>query len=228
MLFLSEVELEIPSRACWCLHFICGIKGGEIHLKLVVIFSIENHGLKPVTPENLSREIRRSRLKRHAAGLDGPLHDHNELELLLGQVGGVEVKEGRVFVDDVDNLQWPHEEYVGLFIGVRGHLEFYLEILHFRNQIDLGSDSDRRPRRQTHYWISGELKREREKNLERKLLETFKESFRESFRARRERELKRENSFRGKVLEEPYYVGAFYLDTGHFLGHLALRTCLPP
>ena len=97
-------------------------------MKLVVIFSIENHGLKPVTPENLSWEIRRSRLKRHAAGLDSPLHDHNELELLLGQVGGVEVEEGRVLVDDVDNLQRPHKEDVGLFIGVRGHLEYYLKI----------------------------------------------------------------------------------------------------
>ena len=125
---LSEIELKIPSRAGRCLHLVCGIKGGEIHLKLVVIFSIENHRLKPVTPENFSREIRWSRLKRHAAGLDSPLHDHNELKLLLGQVGGVEVEEGRVLVDDVDNLQRPHKEDVGLFIGVRGHLEYFLEL----------------------------------------------------------------------------------------------------
>ena len=35
-------------------------------------------------------------LKCHATGLYGPLHDHDELKLLLGEVGGVEVEKGRV------------------------------------------------------------------------------------------------------------------------------------
>ena len=87
-----------------------------------MIFSVENHGLEPVTPENLIWEIGRSCLKCHAAGLDSALHDHNELELLLGEVGGVEVEQGRVLVNDMNHLQWPHKEDVGLLTGVRGHL----------------------------------------------------------------------------------------------------------
>ena len=62
-------------------------------------------------------------MEGHAAGLDGSLHDDDQLELLLGEVGGVHVVERRLLVDHVDNLQRPHEEDAGLVAGVGRHGE---------------------------------------------------------------------------------------------------------
>ena len=55
-------------------------------------------------------QVKSPGLESHAAGLNGSLHDDDQLELLLGEVGGVHVVERRLLVDHVDNLQRPDEE----------------------------------------------------------------------------------------------------------------------
>ena len=50
---LVQVPGGVPGRV----HLVGRVKRGEVDLKLVVVLPVELHLFKPVTPENLTRQI---------------------------------------------------------------------------------------------------------------------------------------------------------------------------
>ena len=89
--------------------------------------------------KNLDRLYNLPCLKVHAAGLDGPLHDHQQLKPLSRKIGGVDVVKGRIFVYHVNNLQGPDEEDAAFVSGVGIHLH------HLHLMVDLSLLSDASP-----------------------------------------------------------------------------------
>lgn len=58
------------------------------YLILVVVFSVDHHGLESVSPEYLVGQVGGPGLEGHAARLDRALQGHVQLELVSGQLGG--------------------------------------------------------------------------------------------------------------------------------------------
>ncbi len=92
-------------------------------LKLIVVLPVEHHRLEPMAPEDLTRQVGGPGLEVHARRLNAALHNNCDLKLLLGQLGRGQIEEGRILVDDVDDLQGPDEEDAGLARAVGVHLQ---------------------------------------------------------------------------------------------------------
>lgn len=115
------------------------VEGGEVDLEAVLVPPVQHHGLEPVTPEYLVRQIGAARLELGVTGLVGSLQHRHQLKLLLGQLGGRDVVEGGVLVDHVDDLQRPDKEDTALVALVWGNIEclHFLSYLAFKANVSL-------------------------------------------------------------------------------------------
>ena len=115
------------------------------YLVLVVVLPVEHHGLEPVSPEDLPRQVGRPRLECHARRLDRALQRHVDLELVLGELRGGHAVEGALLVDLVDDGGGPEEEDARLLGAVgldldRGDVVEHLALLGDAAADQLGGD----------------------------------------------------------------------------------------
>ena len=52
-----DKRVQVSGGVAGRVHLIGGVEGGEVDLKLVVVFPIELHLFKPVTPQDLTWQI---------------------------------------------------------------------------------------------------------------------------------------------------------------------------
>ena len=102
-----------------------------------MILSVDHHGLEPVAPHDLAREVRGSSLEGHGRRLDRALQHEVNLKLVRRylwcgeateiwhenvqpvQPGSISLLVKRaVLVDDVHDGEWPDEEHAGFIGGV--------------------------------------------------------------------------------------------------------------
>ena len=115
--------LELLCGDGGCCHFEGRVESGEVDLEPVLVPPIEHHGLEPMTPEDLMRQVGAARLELSITRLVRSLEDRDKLKLLLGEFRGGDVIEGGVPVNHVDDLQRPDEKDAALVAFIWGNVE---------------------------------------------------------------------------------------------------------
>jgi len=156
ILLFELLELvEVAAGAEGRVHLVGVVEEAVVDGVLARVLAEGHQRLEAVPPQDLRRQVRAARLRRHARRFDGPLQNDDDFKLLFEQVRRRDVVQRRVGRDLVHHRRRPDEEDVAV-VHVHGHLKFVLVVRHLLSfgrdphLNELGSDAGADDVRFTH------------------------------------------------------------------------------
>jgi hypothetical protein len=129
---LRPVErVQLLRRTQGSVSGVHAVEFGVVDVVGVFVLQVVHHWFKLVPPEDLTGDVTGPGLDRLSGTFNRSLEYHHDFEFFLQEVASRVLVEGRVFVDLVDDGNWPQEEDV-VVTTVDGQVEFRAVVLdHF-------------------------------------------------------------------------------------------------